>query len=38
MKIQPPMPLKIAKVAENYSMQKIASVAKSSVSLHIRKL
>jgi len=30
--------LKTAEVAENYSLQKTASVAESSASLHIRKL
>jgi len=38
LKIQPPMSLKIAEVAENYIMQKITNVAESSASLHIRKL
>jgi len=38
LKIQRPMSLKIAKVAENYSMQKTANVTESSASLNIRKL
>ena len=36
LKIQPLMSLKIAKVAENYSVRKIASVAESSASLRVK--